>query len=178
MANAGVRTIFVVNRVAAGIPNLGGLITGWDTTDYGVGHGGMVEGFCFYGSDDHFSRSDWELQMDRIVTLVRNNRIVLCQTSPAHSAFAFHVLDHSGLQARERDVEVTAPHHGTRESYGRRIALLGQARDHRPAGIPEPEQLGHLVKRLAGRIVERATEDLVATPRTHVHEHRVTARNK
>lgn len=62
------------------LPNLGGLVTGWDTTDYGVGHGGMIEGFCFWQQNDYFNPADWQLQMERALSLVRSNKIVICQS--------------------------------------------------------------------------------------------------
>ena len=64
------------------LPNLGGLITGWDTTSYGVGDGGMVECFAFMDSWTLFDPLDWELQMDRAIALVRSNKIVICQSYP------------------------------------------------------------------------------------------------
>ncbi len=65
------------------LPNLGGMITSWDPMNYGVGHGGMIEGFCFWDSWNMFDVGDWELQMGRALSLVRSNKIVICQTSPA-----------------------------------------------------------------------------------------------
>lgn len=62
------------------IPNLGGLITGWDTTDYGVGDGGMVEGFAFWNSGNYFDVSDWHLQVDRALALARAGKILICQS--------------------------------------------------------------------------------------------------
>jgi hypothetical protein len=63
------------------LPNLGGLVTGWDTTDYAaLGDGGMIEGFAGWGTGDYFSPDDWNLQMDRALQLVRLDRIVICQS--------------------------------------------------------------------------------------------------
>ncbi len=63
------------------LPNLGGLITGWDPTDYGVGHGGMIECFCFWpGATPFDTVDDWRLQMERGMALVRSNKIVICQS--------------------------------------------------------------------------------------------------
>jgi hypothetical protein len=63
------------------LPNLGALVTSWDTTDYsGLGDGGMVEGFSLWGNGSYFDLSDWNLQMNRILTLVRNDRIIICQS--------------------------------------------------------------------------------------------------
>lgn len=65
------------------IPNVGALVTGWDATDYGVGHGGMIEGFCFWGPGSYFDTADWELQMGRALGLSRSNKIVICQAYPS-----------------------------------------------------------------------------------------------
>ena len=65
------------------LPNLGALVTSWLDLDYGLGHGGMIEGFAFWGSDSYLDPADWELQMDRALTLVRSNKIVICQSYPA-----------------------------------------------------------------------------------------------
>lgn len=62
------------------LPNLGGLITGWDTMNYGCGHGGMIEGFCFWNSGAYFDPADWRLQMTRALQLTAANKIVICQT--------------------------------------------------------------------------------------------------
>ncbi len=63
------------------LPNLGGLITGWDTTDYAaLGDGGMVEGFGAWGNGNYFSPDDWNLQMNRALRLVSLDRIVICQS--------------------------------------------------------------------------------------------------
>ena len=76
----------ITNRFAADgrgyvfLPNLGGLVTGWDPTDYAVGHGGMIECFALWGGDNYFDVADWQLQMDRALALVRSNKIVLCQS--------------------------------------------------------------------------------------------------
>lgn len=64
------------------VPNLGGLITGWENLDYGLGHGGMIEGFGLWNSGNYFDVSDWQLQLDRALALVRANKIVICQSYP------------------------------------------------------------------------------------------------
>ena len=68
------------------LPNLGGLVTGWLDMDYGVGHGGMIEGFAFWGPGDYFDPADWALQMDRALTLARSNKIVICQAYPGEGS--------------------------------------------------------------------------------------------
>ena len=49
----------------------------------------------------------------------------------------------------------------SRKSEGCRVAADGRSLDLRAAGIPEAEQAGDLVEGLAGRVVRRATEQLV-----------------
>ena len=65
------------------LPNLGALVTSWMDMDYGIGHGGMIEGFAFWGPDSYLDPADWELQMDRALALSRGNKIVVCQSYPA-----------------------------------------------------------------------------------------------
>ena len=62
------------------LPNLGALITSWDTTNYAVGDGGMNEGFAIPGSTGSYATSDWQLQMGRILDLTSQNKIVICQS--------------------------------------------------------------------------------------------------
>ena len=64
------------------LPNLGGLVTSWLDMDYGLGHGGMIEGFAFWGPDNYLDPADWRLQIDRALALVRSNKIVICQSYP------------------------------------------------------------------------------------------------
>lgn len=69
------------------IPNIGGLVTGWDTTDYaGLGDGGMVEGFGAGGTETYLPLDDWRLQMDRVLQLARQSRVILCQSYTSDSA--------------------------------------------------------------------------------------------
>ena len=64
------------------LPNLGALVTSWMNMDYGLGHGGMIEGFAFWGPDSYLDAADWALQMDRALALARSNKIVICQSYP------------------------------------------------------------------------------------------------
>jgi hypothetical protein len=52
------------------IPNVGALITSRDPSDYSNLDGAMIEGFSEWGGGNYFAPSDWELQMNRILTLV------------------------------------------------------------------------------------------------------------
>ena len=72
---------------------------------------------------------------------------------------------HGGLEAAEAEIEIALQLRriavGVRQPRGRQrhraiVAALGEPIDDRPARIAEPEQLRHLVVRLARRIVSRA----------------------
>lgn len=62
------------------IPNIGHLITGWDTTEgyYKNVHGAMVEGFGFRGNT-----ADWRLQQNRTLKLLNNGKIYIAQNGAA-----------------------------------------------------------------------------------------------
>jgi len=62
------------------LPNLGALITSWDTTNYAVGDGGMNEGFAIPNSTSYYALSDWQLQMGRILALTSQGKIVIGQS--------------------------------------------------------------------------------------------------
>ncbi len=62
------------------LPNLGGLVTTWDTTDYGFGDGGMNEGFALSHSGEYYAPDDWQLQMNRLLALNRAGKILICQS--------------------------------------------------------------------------------------------------
>ncbi|HEX8203726.1 MAG TPA: putative glycoside hydrolase [Isosphaeraceae bacterium] len=62
------------------LPNLGALVTTWDSTNYGVGDGGMVEGFALSNSGNYYQTGDWQLQMNRILGLARANKIIIAQS--------------------------------------------------------------------------------------------------
>jgi Hypothetical glycosyl hydrolase family 15 len=62
------------------LPNLGALITSWDTTNYGVGDGGMNEGFAIPDSTNYYALSDWQLQMGRNLNLSSQGKIVIGQS--------------------------------------------------------------------------------------------------
>lgn len=65
------------------LPNLGALVTGWDSTGYAaLGDGGMNEGFGEWGPGDFFDPADWELQMDRLLALSRAGKIILLECDP------------------------------------------------------------------------------------------------
>ena len=69
------------------LPNLGALITSWDTTNYGVGDGGMNEGFAIPGSSGSYALGDWQLQMGRILNLTSQGKIVIGQSYIAGNNF-------------------------------------------------------------------------------------------
>jgi len=63
------------------IPNLGAWVTGRDVTDYSGADGVMIEGFARWPTGEAFlaEEGDWQLQMDRILSLVNLDKIVLLQ---------------------------------------------------------------------------------------------------
>ena len=96
-----------------------------------------------------------------------------------------HVSQHRGLEAGEAEVEsavtlgrvaVGIGQPGARPANRRERRPRGrQPIDDRPARIPEPQQLRHLVVRLARRIVTRAAEETVVAFARHQVEVGVTA---
>ncbi|MHC1781806.1 MAG: putative glycoside hydrolase [Anaerolineaceae bacterium] len=63
------------------IPNVGYWLTGRDSTDYSGADGVFVEGFGRWTSGDYFSiqEDDWQLQMDRILGMINQDKIVMLQ---------------------------------------------------------------------------------------------------
>jgi hypothetical protein len=62
------------------IPNAGSWITTRDSTDYSVADGVMIEGFGEWAAHHPFALGDWQLQMNRILSLERKGRIVIAQS--------------------------------------------------------------------------------------------------
>ncbi len=61
------------------IPNAGQWVTSRDATDYSIADGVMIEGFGGWGYASYFELADWQLQMDRILGLVNQDKIILAQ---------------------------------------------------------------------------------------------------
>ena len=68
--------------------------------------------------------------------------------------------------------------HGPGERNGIRVALGGELRDDRAAGVAQAQRLCHLVEGLAHRVVDGGAEHAVVAPIGHVHEHGIAARNE
>jgi len=64
------------------IPNIGGLVTTRDPSDYSNIDGAMIEGFAAPGHGLWFPLVDWELQMNRLLPLLRADKIILAQSYP------------------------------------------------------------------------------------------------
>ena len=62
------------------IPNAGSWITTRDRTDYSIPDGVMIEGFAEGGSSNYYALADWQLQMNRVLGLVRRGRVILAQS--------------------------------------------------------------------------------------------------
>jgi hypothetical protein len=68
------------------VVNAGQLVTTRETTDYSLADGVMVEGFAGWEEGSRFALSDWQLQLQRVLDLVNQERIVILQsyvTAPA-----------------------------------------------------------------------------------------------
>jgi hypothetical protein len=62
------------------IPNAGSWITTRDRTDYAIADGVMIEGFAESSASSFYALSDWRLQMNRVLGLVRRGRVILAQS--------------------------------------------------------------------------------------------------
>jgi hypothetical protein len=62
------------------IPNAGAWITTRDQTDYSPADGVMIECFVGWGWSDRFAVEDWQLQLDRILSLTNQDKIVIMQS--------------------------------------------------------------------------------------------------
>jgi putative glycosyl hydrolase-like family 15 (GHL15) protein len=64
------------------IPNIGAYITTRDPSDYSNVDGVMIEQFAEYGGGNYLYIGDWQLQMNRVLSLVSLDKILLAQTYP------------------------------------------------------------------------------------------------
>jgi hypothetical protein len=62
------------------IPNAGSWITTRDRTDYSIPDGVMIEGFAEAGPSSFYALSDWQLEMNRVLGLVRRGKVILAQS--------------------------------------------------------------------------------------------------
>lgn len=62
------------------IVNAGQLVTSRETTDYSRADGIMIEGFAGWDEYDRFEFGDWQLQLDRALNLINQDRIVILQS--------------------------------------------------------------------------------------------------
>jgi Hypothetical glycosyl hydrolase family 15 len=62
------------------IPNAGSWITTRDRTNYSIPDGVMIEGFAEGGPSDFYALGDWQLEMNRVLGLVRGGRVILAQS--------------------------------------------------------------------------------------------------
>lgn len=74
------------------IVNAGAMVTTRDATDYRLADGVMVEGFSEWGEASRFEGGDWRLQMDRVLALVNQDRVVILQNYIADPAERLWVL--------------------------------------------------------------------------------------
>lgn len=64
------------------IPNVGAYITTRDPSDYSNVDGVMIEQFAEYGNENYLALGDWQLQMNRVLSLINKNKILIAQTYP------------------------------------------------------------------------------------------------
>jgi hypothetical protein len=62
------------------IPNAGSWITTRDRTDYSIPDGVMIEDFAEAGPSSFYALSDWRLEMNRVLGLVRRGKVILAQS--------------------------------------------------------------------------------------------------
>jgi hypothetical protein len=62
------------------LPNAGSWITTRDRTDYSIPDGVMIEDFAEAGPSDFYAVSDWQLEMNRVLGLVRRGKVILAQS--------------------------------------------------------------------------------------------------
>ena len=62
------------------IPNVGNWITSRDQTDYSPADGVMVEGFAMDFDGSPYPYSDWQLQMNRVLGLVVQDKVIIGQS--------------------------------------------------------------------------------------------------
>jgi Hypothetical glycosyl hydrolase family 15 len=62
------------------IPNAGSWITTRDRTNYAIPDGVMIEGFAEADASSFYAVSDWQLEMNRVLGLVRQNKVILAQS--------------------------------------------------------------------------------------------------
>jgi hypothetical protein len=64
------------------LPNIGAWITSRDPSDYSNLDGAMIEGFAEWGGGGYFGPDDWALQQNRILPLIKADKILIGQTYP------------------------------------------------------------------------------------------------
>lgn len=62
------------------IPNAGSLITSRDPYNYAGVDGVMVEGFALEATDSYYEPADWALQMDRVLALAGQEKVIIGQS--------------------------------------------------------------------------------------------------
>ena len=86
--------------------------------------------------------------------------------------------EHRGFEARKREVQIAAVQQGPGQLVGRRVALLGQARQAGTTRVRQAHELGRFIEGLACGIVNGFAQQLVAAHAVHPHQLRVPARDQ
>jgi len=87
-------------------------------------------------------------------------------------------IEGKGFQATETHCQAWPIGHRSWEHEPARRAALGKPGNFRPTGVVQPNELGGLVERLAGRIVQALAEQLVLTDAIDAHQLGMTAGNQ
>ena len=83
-----------------------------------------------------------------------------------------------GFQAGEAEIQARTIGHRTREGKTSRRALLRHLRQHWPARIIQPKQLGRFVERFTRGIIDRFTQQRVFTNAGDANQLRMSARHQ
>jgi hypothetical protein len=137
------------------IPNAGSWITTRDRTDYAIPDGVMIEGFAEGGPSSFYALGDWQLEMNRVLGLVRRSKVILAQSylSPSDMTARGFVLG-SYLLIKGTHTFLNMDIGSEPQWFPEYSIDLG------PALAPPPADIGEL--RVGGLYVRRYAHGLVA----------------
>lgn len=64
------------------LPNVGNWVTTRDRTTYAAADGVMIEGFASWAPGRRYALGDWRLQMDRVLGLTTQGKVIIAQAYP------------------------------------------------------------------------------------------------
>ncbi|MGI9255278.1 MAG: putative glycoside hydrolase, partial [Thermomicrobiales bacterium] len=136
------------------IANAGWWITTRDATDYSGATGVMIEGFAQPSSGSFFDHADWTLQMNRALTLTRQNRVLIAQSYPdASDLQARMFILGSSLLVQGRHTFLNLETGGQPTWFPEYDLPLGSPIDPLPATIGALEQGGLFVRHFTGGVI-------------------------